>query len=174
MLFRSLIESFNETDYPVEPVSVNRLFEAWVKKAPQRTAVIANGEKLTYEELNHLANRLAHSLIGLGVKEDTIVGLILERSVNVYITRQGILKAGGAFLPLVPEYPDDRIDFCLTDAECPYVITTEQIRDERSALWAGKPYRVLTVEELLKAEEGREEEWESDPGLAIQDRKSVV
>lgn len=163
-----LIESFNETDYPVEPVSVNRLFEAWVKKAPQRTAVIANGEKLTYEELNHLANRLAHSLIGLGVKEDTIVGLILERSVNVYITRQGILKAGGAFLPLVPEYPDDRIDFCLTDAECPYVITTEQIRDERSALWAGKPYRVLTVEELLKAEEGREEEWESDPGLAIQ------
>lgn len=48
------------------------------------------------------------------------------------------------------------------------MITTEQIRDERSALWAGKPYRVLTVEELLKAEEGREEEWESDPGLAIQ------
>ena len=92
------------------------------------------------------ANRLSHTLIDLGIREDTIVGLILERGIPVYITRQGILKAGGAFLPMVPEYPDDRIDFCLTDAECPYVITTEKIKEERSSLWNGKPYRVLTVE----------------------------
>lgn len=162
-----LIENFNQTDYPVELVSVNRLFEAWVQKEPQQTAVIANEEKLTYEELNRLSNRLAHSLIDLGIQKDTIVGLVLERELNVYITRQGILKAGGAFLPMVPEYPDDRIDFCLTDAECPYVITTEKIREERNSLWEGKSYQVLTVEELLKAEEGEEEEREANPDLEI-------
>ncbi len=148
----ALIESFNQTDYPVEIVSVNRLFENMVRKNPDMTAVIANGKTLTYDELNRLANRLAHSLIDLGLKTDSIVGLILERDVYVYVTRQGILKAGGAFLPMVPEYPDDRIDFCLTDAECPFVITTEKIKKERKSLWAGKPYRVLTVEELLKCE----------------------
>lgn len=162
-----LVESFNQTDYPVEIMSVNRLFEAWVQKAPQRTAVIANGEKLTYEELNRLSNRLAHALIDLGIREDTIVGLILERGIPVYITRQGILKAGGAFLPMVPEYPDDRIDFCLTDAECPYVITTEKIKEERSSLWNGKSYRVLTVEELLKTGEEENAERETNPDAAI-------
>ncbi len=157
----ALIESFNKTDYPVELVSVNILFEHMVLKNPDMTAVIANGNKLTYHELNRLANRLAHSLIGLGVKTDSIVGLILERDENVYITRQGILKSGGAFLPMVPEYPDDRIDFCLKDAECRFVITTEKIKKRREQFWTDKPYKVLTVEELLKCDN------EENPDLNI-------
>ncbi|WP_255882418.1 MULTISPECIES: non-ribosomal peptide synthetase [unclassified Ruminococcus] len=148
----ALIESFNNTDYPVELVSVNRLLENMVLKNPEMTAVISNGKKITYDKLNRLANRLAHSLINLGVKTNSIIGLVLERDEYVYITRQGIIKAGGAFLPMVPEYPDDRIDFCLTDAECPFVITTEKIKNKRESLWEGKPYKVLTVQELLECE----------------------
>lgn len=148
----AIVEQFNETDYPVELVSVNRLFESWAAKCPERTAVIASGESLTYGELNRLANRLAHGLIRLGLQLDTMVGLILERDKSVYIVRQGILKAGGAFLPMVPEYPDDRIDFCLRDAECPFVITSEKLKKERQGFWDGKPYRVLTVEELTAEE----------------------
>lgn len=149
----AIVEQFNQTEYPVELVSVNKLFENWVEKYPERTAVIACGETLTYGELNRLANRVAHGLIRLGLKLDTMVGLILEREKSVYIVRQGILKAGGSFLPMVPEYPDDRIDFCLRDAECSFVITSEKLKKERQGFWDGKPYRVLTVEELL-AEEG--------------------
>ena len=157
----AIVEQFNQTEYPVEPVSVNRLFESWAAKCPERTAVVANGESLTYGELNRLANRLAHGLIRLGLKPDTMVGLILERDKSVYIVQQGILKAGGAFLPMVPEYPDDRIDFCLRDAECPFVITSETLKEERRGFWDDKPYQVLTVEELTR------EENDENPNLDI-------
>lgn len=161
-----LIESFNRTDYPVELVSVNKLFERLAEQDPDRMAVIANGESLTYGELNRLANRLAHGLIRRGLKLDTMVGLILEREKSVYIVRQGILKAGGAFLPMVPEYPDDRIDFCLKDAACPFVITSEKLKKERMEFWDGKPYEVLTVEELI-AEGVSDQTAEQNPNLDI-------
>lgn len=161
-----LIESFNQTDYPVELVSVNKLFERIVEQDPNKTAVIANGESLTYGELNRLANRLAYGLLRRGLKPDTIVGLILEREKSVYIVHQGILKAGGAFLPMVPEYPDDRIDFCLKDAQCPFVITSEKLKKERLAFWKGKPYKVLTVEELI-TEETLDKTLEQNPNLDI-------
>lgn len=149
------IESFNDTDYPVKMVSVNRLIEAQAKQHPDKLAVIANDETLTYDQLNRLANRLAHGLLKVydqphGLKPDTIVGLILNRSKEVYVVEEGILKAGGAFLPLTPEYPDDRIEYCLNDADCKVVITTQAIKQERQALWNDKPYQVVTVEELLE------------------------
>ena len=155
------IEGFNDTDYPVEMVSVNRLFERQAAAHPERTALIAAGEKLTYGDLDRAANRVAHALIALGVGRDQAVGLILERDKYAYIVNLGILKAGAAFLPMTPSYPDERIEYCLADAASPFVITTEAIRAQRSALWEEKPYRVLTVEELLKTEA------EDDPGLAI-------
>ena len=147
------IEGFNDTDYPVELVSVNRLFEGQAAAHPDRLALIAAGEKLTYDALNRAANRVARALIALGVGKDQIIGLILERDKYDYIVNLGILKAGAAFLPMTPSYPDERIEYCLTDAQSPFVITTESIRTQRSALWEGKPYRVLTVETLLAAEE---------------------
>ena len=149
---KARIDKFNDTDYDVEIKSVNRLFEEWVEKIPEQTAVIACGEKLTYKELNERANKIANGLLKRGSQADTLVGLILNREKNVYITRQGILKAGGGFLPLVTEYPDDRIDYCLRDGNCRFVITTEEIKAERNSLFADKPYEVLTVEELLDDE----------------------
>ncbi|MBQ6530496.1 MAG: amino acid adenylation domain-containing protein, partial [Clostridia bacterium] len=145
--------SFNETDIPVELVSVNKLFENHVSGHPDMTAVIANGEQLTYGELNSLANRLAHSLRDLGLNTENVVGIVLDRTKEVYICEYGILKAGGAFLPMASEYPDERIDFCLTDANCPFVITTEKIKAERPELFSeDKRYKVLTVESLIKHE----------------------
>ncbi len=158
---RKRLEQFNDTDHPVPVMSVNRLFEAWAAKDPQRKAVVAGGKTLTYGQLNRLANRLAHGLLQRGVKPDTLVGCLLDRDQTVYITRQGILKAGAGFLPLVPAYPDERIDYCLQDAACAFLITTEQIKSQRKALWQGKTYQVLTVEELLKTPQ------ETNPDLSI-------
>lgn len=87
-----IIDGFNHTGYPVEMASVNRLFEKKVLENPDRTAVIAGGESLTYSELNCLANRLAHGLIKRGLKLGEMVGLVLDRDKSVYIVRQGILK----------------------------------------------------------------------------------
>ena len=157
-----LIESFNDTDMSVELKSIDKLFEAQVGAHPDMTAVIANGESLTYRELNSLANRLANNLLGMGIKRENVVGIVLDRTKEVYISEYGVLKAGGAFLPMTSEYPDERIDFCLIDAECPFVITTESIKAKRPELFAAdKPYRTLTVEELISGGS------EAAPGLDI-------
>ena len=143
------IESFNATDYPVSFVPVHKLFETQAKQNGGNTAFIADGKKLTYSELNSEANRIAHSLIEKGLNVDEPVGIILPRTTDVPIAEYGIMKAGGAFLPMLPDYPDERIDYCLRDSESRFVITTEEIRDERKGLFEDKPYTVFTVNELL-------------------------
>ena len=157
-----IIESFNETDEPVRMISVNKLFEEQAEAHRDMQAVIADGQSLSYDELNSRANALANSLILLNSNIGDIVGIILDRTAEVYIAEYGILKAGGAFLPMAVSYPDERVDFCLRDAGCKYVITTEDIRKDRAALFSDdKPYRCLTVEELTDNPDN------ANPGLDI-------
>ena len=146
------IETFNATDYPLNFVPVHKLFENQAVIHAEDTAFIADGKKLTYSELNSEANRIAHSLIEKGLNIGEPVGIILPRTTDVASAEYGIMKAGGAFLPMLPDYPDERIDYCLRDSESRFVITTEEIKKERESLFADKPYTVLTVKELLKNE----------------------
>ena len=147
---RALLDSFNDTDYPVQLVPVHQLFEAWAARQPGTPAVIAAGERLDYAQLNARANRVAHGLLGRGLAKESIVGLVLPRTAAVPVCEYGVWKAGGAFLPMVPEYPDERIEYCLRDAESPFCITTQAIKAARPQLFAAdKPYVTLTVEELL-------------------------
>ncbi|MGN1112428.1 MAG: amino acid adenylation domain-containing protein, partial [Acutalibacteraceae bacterium] len=149
---REEVEGFNKTDYPVSFVPVHKLFEAQADNHCNETAFIADGKKLSYGELNSEANRIAHSLIEKGLTVGEPVGIILPRTTDVPTAEYGIMKAGGAFLPMLPDYPDDRIDYCLRDSESRFVITTEDIKAERVELFEGKPYTVLTVAELLENE----------------------
>ncbi len=81
------------------------LFEIQAEKKPNDIAVVFNDQKLTYEELNARANRLAHFLQALGVGPDVYVGIYLERSMDIVIGLLAVLKAGGAYVPLNPKYP---------------------------------------------------------------------
>ena len=146
------IKGFNDTDYPIELVSVNRLFEAHSAAHPDRLAVVSGGKSLTYGELNALANRIARSLIEKGVRLGEPVGMLLPRDVNIPAAEYGIMKAGGAFLPMLPDYPDDRVDFCLRDSHARFVITTDKLKRERAELFSGKPYAALTLSELSQNE----------------------
>ena len=83
---------------------------------PDAVAVVCEGQRLTYAELNRRANRLAHRLRALGVTSDQLVGLRTERSLEMVIGLLGILKAGGAYLPLDPAYPKERVAFMLEDS----------------------------------------------------------
>ena len=153
---------FNDTDYPVELCAVHTLFEAQVKNHPDTIAFIADNERLTYGELNGRANRLAHSLIERGIQPESIVGLLLPRTIAVPVCEYGVWKAGGAFLPMSAEYPDERIDICLRDAGCRFCITTEAILKQRKNLFTtDKPYTVLTVEELCRNDSAE------NPGLTV-------
>ncbi|MEG4012456.1 MULTISPECIES: amino acid adenylation domain-containing protein [unclassified Microcoleus] len=102
---------------------VHQLFETQVERTPDAVAVIFEGEQLTYRELNQRANQLAHHLRSLGVVPDTVVGICLERSLEMAIGLLGILKAGAAYLPLDPAYPQERIAYMLENAGVPVVLT---------------------------------------------------
>ncbi|MFD2346246.1 AMP-binding protein [Sinorhizobium terangae] len=112
-----LLEELNRTaaPYPSERC-IHELFEAQVQKAPAAVAVVHEDERLSYGELNARANRLAHHLIGLGVRPDQPVAICLERSPAMVVGVLAILKAGGAYVPLDPAYPSQRLRQVLDDA----------------------------------------------------------
>ncbi len=110
------------TDYPKDQC-IHHLFEAQVAQRPEAIALIFEAQRLTYHELNQRANQLAHYLRTLGVGPDVVVGLYLERSVELIIALLGILKAGGAYLALDPAYPQERLAFMLADAQVPVLLT---------------------------------------------------
>src|SRR5258706_12134813 len=108
----------------------HELFEAQVERAPARPAVAYGEEHLTYRELNQKANRLAHYLGALGVGPETLVGICMERAPEMMVGLLGILKAGAAYLPLDPSYPNDRLAYMLDDAKAPVVLAQRRLLDK--------------------------------------------
>jgi amino acid adenylation domain-containing protein/non-ribosomal peptide synthase protein (TIGR01720 family) len=102
-------------------------FEQQVARTPDAVALVYEDQRLSYAELNRRANQLAHRLRELGVVPDQLVGLRIERSVEMAIGILGILKSGGAYLPLDPAYPRDRIAFMLEDSRVEVVVTQESL-----------------------------------------------
>ena len=113
---RLAIEEWNRTDveYRADPC-VHRLFEAQARRIPDDEAVACGGRTLTYRELNARANRLAHHLRALGIGPEAVVGMYFDRSLEAIVALLGILKAGGASLPLDPALPDARLRDMLDD-----------------------------------------------------------
>jgi amino acid adenylation domain-containing protein len=106
---------------------VHQLFEKQVERTPAATAVVFGEQKVTYAELNRRANQLAHYLRKRGVGPEVLVGLCVERSVEMVVGLLGILKAGGAYVTLDPVNPRDRLSFMLADAAAPVLLTQERL-----------------------------------------------
>src|SRR5262249_10679996 len=85
-------------------------------------AVVYEGEQLSYHELNRRANQLAHYLQKYGVGAEVKVGLCVERSLELIVGLLGIMKAGGAYLPLDADYPQERLDYIIKDAGCRIIL----------------------------------------------------
>jgi amino acid adenylation domain-containing protein/non-ribosomal peptide synthase protein (TIGR01720 family) len=111
-----------ETNYPKHK-SIPELFKEQVDKQPDRIALFARGKKITYQQLDRLANQIAGWLKEKGVKENPIVALMLERSVDMIAAIMGVLKAGGAYLPIDCEYPLARVRTILSDSGAKIVLT---------------------------------------------------
>ncbi|RCJ23045.1 non-ribosomal peptide synthetase [Nostoc sp. ATCC 43529] len=122
---QQLLVSWNHTqaDYP-QNICIHQLFAAQVEQTPNAVAVVFADRQLTYQELNQQADVLAYYLKQLGVKPEVIVGICLEKSLEMIIGILAILKAGGAYLPLDPSYPQERLAFILEDAK-PLVLLTQ-------------------------------------------------
>jgi amino acid adenylation domain-containing protein len=124
-----LLYGWNDTAVSVPASTLPELFEAQVIKTPEAVAVVYEDRSLNYAELNCKANQLAHLLRERGVGPETIVGICVERSVEMVISLLGVLKAGGAYLPLDPGYPQERLAYMLEDAQPLCVITAGKAGD---------------------------------------------
>ncbi|HEV2207709.1 MAG TPA: amino acid adenylation domain-containing protein [Verrucomicrobiae bacterium] len=123
---QQLLLSWNETSaaFP-RGRCLHDVFEAQARRTPHKVAVVCEGSKLTYRQLDERANQLAHRLQKAGVGPDMPVGICLERSVEMVVGLLGILKAGGAYLPLDPGYPKERLQFMLEDSGAKVLLTQE-------------------------------------------------
>ncbi|NIL16085.1 non-ribosomal peptide synthetase [Pseudomonas sp. AN3A02] len=121
---RKIVRTWNRTEavYPGERY-VHRLFEHQARQQPHATALLFAEQTLSYAQLNHRANRLAHKLQALGVGPEVLVGVALERSLEMVIGLLAVLKAGGAYVPLDPDYPSDRVAYMLADSGVGLLLT---------------------------------------------------
>ncbi|HJP91739.1 MAG TPA: amino acid adenylation domain-containing protein [Pyrinomonadaceae bacterium] len=125
-----LLFALNDTDksYPVATF-VHQQFEAQAERTPAATALIAGAEQLTYKELNERANKLAHHLLAFGLAREDRVGILLDRSAEMVVALLGVLKAGGCYVPLDPQYPAERLSFMMEDAGLSVLLTTRELSE---------------------------------------------
>lgn len=124
-----LADDWNQTEaeYPAN-VPLNEFVEEQARNSPQAVAVTCGDQSLAYRELNARANRLAAYLRTLGVGPETLVGVCLERSVDLVVALLAIVKSGGAYLPLDPNYPDERLNWIAENSEIGILVAAPEMR----------------------------------------------
>jgi amino acid adenylation domain-containing protein len=124
----TMLEAWNATAREVGPAPVHERFAEQAAHTPEAVAVSFEGLRLSYSALDARANQLAHRLRRMGVGTEALVGIAVERSLDMVVAVLGVLKAGGAYLPLDPGYPMGRIAYMLDDAGVRVLLTQEPLR----------------------------------------------
>lgn len=135
------------TSFP-EDHCIHELFEIQAAQHPDQIAVAFENRQLTYQQLNAQSNQLAHYLRSRGVGPDVLVGLYMERSLEMMVGLLAIHKAGGAYLPLDPGFPQDRISFMLQDSQVPIILTQQRLVSD---LAVGVDARIVPIDTLEEA-----------------------
>ncbi|MEU3042501.1 amino acid adenylation domain-containing protein [Streptomyces diastaticus] len=154
------IVDWNRTEAEVPaPGLMHELFAEQARRVPDATAVVCGEERISYAELDRRANQLAHALRARGVDAEVSVGVCMVRSIETIVALLGILKAGGVYAPLDPEYPADRLTFMLQDSRTELLLTDSAtmaslpdlsvpclLLDEERAVIDAQPTTALAVE----------------------------
>ncbi|MBW8792242.1 MAG: amino acid adenylation domain-containing protein, partial [Streptomyces sp.] len=163
---RQVVEEWNDTAVEVASSTLPGLFAGQVARTPDAVAVVFEGVELSYGELDARANRLARLLIGRGVGPESVVAVVMERGVELVVSLLAVVKAGGAYLPVDPEYPVERIAYVLDDAAPVCVLTTERCARVLPDS-VGGPVLVLDSAELRAECSGFEEVQLTDADLVV-------
>ncbi|MER6737727.1 amino acid adenylation domain-containing protein [Streptomyces puniciscabiei] len=159
-----LLTEVNATGRDIPDATLVELFERQAAQRTDAVAVTCDGTTLTYGELNARANRLARHLVARGVGPESLVGICLERSAELVVALLAVLKAGGAYLPIDPDSPADRIAYIVQDAQPVLLVTTSTnataqdlaqdlplVHLDDAEAFAGQPDADLTDAERLAA-----------------------
>lgn len=144
-----------------DAASIPALLEISTKRFPNRIALSSGPREVTYAELDAQSNQVAQMLVSHGLVPGDFVGIFMERSLEAIISMLGVLKAGGAYIPLDPEHPDDRNAYIIQDTSSAIVITKERYSSKVTALLeveqeqAGQPMELRNNQEQVYKEEPR-------------------
>ena len=130
--YQKIIHDWNSSakDFPRNK-TIQQLFEEQVEKTPNHIALVFEGQKLTYRQLNEYSNQLAHFIQDKyqhQLNPNTLIGLCVDRSLDLIIGILGILKAGAAYVPIDPDYPTSRIEYIINDTHCELILTHKKMR----------------------------------------------
>ena len=128
---KKILYDFNNTsaDYPRDK-TITQLFEEQVEKTPDNIAVVFEDQKLTYRELNQRANSLACYLRENGIERNNIVGIMVNRSLEMIVSILAVLKSGACYIPIDPEYPQDRIEYMLNNSSAKLLLTFKRLENK--------------------------------------------
>jgi amino acid adenylation domain-containing protein len=147
--------SLNDAD--LEKLCLHQWFEIRARGTPEAIAVVFEKEHLSFGELNRRSNQLAHRLRCLGAGPDVLVSLLMDRSLEMIIAIVGVLKAGAAYLPMDPAYPQERLDFMMRDAKSSILLTDQ----ESAGIVKSEGLAVLTMEDDFS------DESDANPGVEV-------
>ena len=124
------IVEWNRTQRAYREGCVHELIAEHAKRTPDAVALVCGSKRMSYAELDARSNQLARYLRSLGAGPEVIVGLCMERSLEMVIGLLGILKSGAAYLPLDPRYPGERLAYMLDDARVPVLLTQRGLQEQ--------------------------------------------
>lgn len=145
---KQLVDTISSHNQQISPSCLHQLFEQQVVQSPNAIAAIFEDESITYQQLNYRSNKLAYALVELGVLTDELVGVCVERSIDMIVAVLGILKSGAAYLPLDPNYPQTRLDYMINDSEVEIVVTEVHLKK----LFEKQQSRTIEIDLLLASQ----------------------
>ncbi|MCP4134083.1 MAG: amino acid adenylation domain-containing protein [bacterium] len=136
----------NSLTYPKNK-TMNELFQEQAEKTPTNTALVYENTQLSYRELNEKANQAGHELRNRGVKADTVVGIMLDRSVEMITGILSIIKAGGAYLPIPVDYPEDRISYLVENSGLSIILSNGNIKNMLDASLRNEKVDIIDIKD---------------------------